>query len=392
MPELAQLVSAYSRPKTWEQKEAAPSRDRPEIRGKPWVQTSPSLPQKGTFVMRFIGADLHKKTITFCVVELVQGKTKIVERQRVFCSETRKIQKLISKHAPCQLVVETTIGYEWFAELSEPLVNRLALAHAGKMRIIAESTRKTDKIDAFVLAEFLAKDMIPEAWFPKPRTRQHRTLVRRRHKIQSRITSVKNTMRGILTRYNRDQQDIFTRHGWDIAKTFDLLQEDRWVLDDLWDELQEHRCRLRAINLRLKEFAEAAPPLEAEARAVLATMPGVGPVTTETILAELGDWRRFDNGDSVVSYAGLDPGVRSSDAKRHDLKLTKAGSPLLRWIMIQLAHRLKQTTVRWRRVFDQIRRRSGNKKATCAVARRILLVIYAMLRDGQAYRHPAIAA
>ena len=342
--------------------------------------------------MRFIGADLHKKSITFCVVEVVKGKTLILDRQRVLCRETERIKKFLVSHGPCQLVVETTIGYEWFAELCDPIVERLLLAHAGKMRIIAESTRKTDKIDAFVLAEFLAKEMIPQAWFPTPRVRQHRALVRRRQKVQSRITSVKNSIRGILTRYNSDRQDIFTRHGWEIAKTFDLLPEDRWVMEDLGEELLQHRKRLRQVNARLKAFANSAPAREAEARAVLATMPGVGPVTIETVLAELGDWRRFDNADSVVSFAGLDPGVRSSDGKRHDLKLTKAGSPLLRWIMIQLAHRLKRTTSRWQRMFDQIRRRSGNKKATCAVARRILLVVYAMLRDGQAYRAPAMAA
>ncbi len=341
--------------------------------------------------MRFIGADLHKKSITFCVVEVVQGKTIVVQRARILCQDTSRIEKFVARHAPCLLVVETTIGYEWFVQLCEPIAERVLLAHAGKLRVIAESTRKTDKVDAFVLAEFLAKDMIPEAWHPTARVRQHRALVRRRQKIQSRITSVKNTIRGILTRYNADRQDIFTRHGWEVAKEFDLLKEDRWVMDDLWDELLEHRARLDKVGKRLKTFATTAPALEAEARAVLDTMPGVGPVTLETVLAELGDWRRFDNADSVVAFAGLNPGVRSSDGKRYDMKLTKRGSPLLRWIMIQLAHRVKRTSARWQRMFEQLSRRTGKKKATCAVARRLLLVMYAMLRDGQAYRPPAVA-
>jgi transposase len=342
--------------------------------------------------MRFIGADLHKQSITFCVVEPVRGKTIVVDRTRLLCRETERIEQFLLQHAPCRVVVETTIGYEWFVQRCEPIAERVLLAHAGKMRIIAESTRKTDKIDAFVLAEFLAKDMIPEAWHPTPRVREHRALVRRRQKIQSRITSAKNTIRAILTRYNSDRQDIFTRHGWEVAQEFDVLLEDRWVMDDLWEELLEHRARLRKINRRLIEFAAAAPTREAEARAVLATLPGVGPVTIETVLAELGDWRRFDNADSVVSFAGLNPGVRSSDGKRYDMKLTKQGSPLLRWAMIQLAHRVKRNSARWQRIFEQISRRSGNKKATCAVARRLLLVMYAMLRDGQAYRLPAVAA
>lgn len=342
--------------------------------------------------MRYIGADLHKKSITFCVVELVRGKTTVRDRKRILCQHTDKISEYVRKHAPCEVVVETTIGQEWFVQLCEPLAKRTVVAHASKLRIIAESTRKTDKVDAFVLAELLAKDMIPESWIPTPRVRQHRALVRRRRKVQSRITSVKNSIRATLTRYNSDRKDIFTRHGWEAAKKFKLLEEDRWVLDDLWDELQEHRERLRKVEKRLVCFAGTAPLAEQEARAILATMPGVGLVTIETVLAELGDSRRFKNGRAVASFAGLDPGVRESDGKRHELKLSKAGSPALRWVMIQLAHRVKTRSLRWSREYEQLSRKAGKKKATCAVARRLLLVMHAMLRDGKAYDLPAAAA
>jgi transposase len=209
--------------------------------------------------------------------------------------------------------------------------------------------------------------------------------------VQGRITSVKNTIRGILTRYNADRQDLFTQVGWKAAMQTNLLKEERWLLDELHHDLQEGQARLAAVDDRLAEFAEQAPLKEREARAVLATHPGVGPVTIETILAELGDWERFRCADAVVSFAGLAPGVRESDGRRKDLKLSKSGSPLLRWILIQLAHRVKRTTARWRRVFERLSKRIGNKKATCAIARRLLLVIYAMLRDGQAYRFAAVA-
>ena len=341
--------------------------------------------------MRFIGADLHKKSITFCVVEVVAGKIEVVKRQRLHCREVQRIEQFLAAFVPCQLVVEATIGYEWFAGLAEKVVERVVLAHAGKLRVIAESTRKTDKIDAYVLAEFLARDMIPEAWRPTPRVRQHRSLTRRRCKVQSRITSIKNTMRAVLTRYNADRQDLFTRQGWQAAKQLDLLEHEKWLLEDLWEDWQENRLRLKKVDLRLRQFAKSAPQREQEARSVLASMPQVGFVTLETILAELGDWRRFHNADAVVSFAGLDPGVRESDGRRKDLRLSKAGSPHLRWILIQLAHRLKWTSARWQRKYERLQHRIGNKKATCAIARHLLLVIYAMLRDGTAYQMPSAA-
>ncbi len=341
--------------------------------------------------MRYIGADLHKKSITFCVVETVSGKTVVHQRSRMQCCEVDRITEFLKSHVPYQITVEATIGYEWFALLAEQSAARVVLAHAGKLRVIAESTRKTDKVDAFVLAEFLAKDMIPEAWRATPRVRQHRGLVRRRCKVQSRITCIKNTVRGVLTRYNADRESLFTKIGWQYVSKLDLLKEDMWVIEDLWEELGQCQTRLKKLDKRLDEFALTAPTREAEARAVLASMPGVGAVTIDTVLAELGDWQRFHNADAVVSFAGLDPGVRESDGRRKDMRLTKAGSPLLRWIMIQLAHRMKRTTARWKTLFEKMAHRIGKKKATCAVARRLLLVIYAMLRDGRAYQMASVA-
>ena len=70
-----------------------------------------------------------------------------------------------------QLVVEATASYEWFVRLVEPTADRVVLAHPAHLRVIAQSKRKTDKLDAQTLAEFLALDQIPEAWRPTPRVR-----------------------------------------------------------------------------------------------------------------------------------------------------------------------------------------------------------------------------
>ena len=341
--------------------------------------------------MKFVGADLHKKTISFCVVVIVDRKTQILRRRRFYCCDVGGIRRFLKDLGSFEVTVEATIGYDWFAALAEEYAQRVAIAHAGKLRVIAESTRKTDKIDAKILAEFLAHDMIPEAWRPTPRVRQHRSLVRRRFKVQSRITSIKNTMRGILTRYNADRSDLFTRIGQAATAKLQLLEEEEWLMSQLWEDLASAQKSLEQVNQRLVHFAKKATVQEREARAILETLPGAGPVTINTILAELGDWQRFRRGDAVVAFAGLDPGVRESDGRRRDLKITKAGSPLLRWIMIQLAHRLKRTTARWQSKFNRLSHRIGAKKATCAIARQLLLVIYAMLRDGKCYQFGAAA-
>jgi transposase len=136
---------------------------------------------------------------------------------------------------------------------------------------------------------------------------------------------------------------------------------------------------------RLKEFAAEAPPKEAEARAKLKTIPGVGPVTIDVVVSELGDTQRFSSGKAVCAYAGLVPKVRQSAGKGKDLKLTKTGSPLLRWALVEAAWRVIRQSAAWQRIYERIRKRAGGKKAIVAVARRLLVVMTAMLRDGTNY-------
>lgn len=339
--------------------------------------------------MLFVGADLHKKNIIFCVLQKVNGKLRVHSRVRIPCDQVEAIAAFFRSLDKFQIVVEATLNYDWFAALAEKYADRVVLAHPHKLRIIAESTKKTDKIDARVLAQFLAYDMIPEAWRPTPRVREHRTLVRHRCKIQSHITSIKNRIRGELTRRNADRNDLFTKAGKLAVAKLPLSPGERYVLDDLWAQLAVAKTRLKRCDEALALFAARAPQKEQEARAILASFPQVGMVTTEVILAELGDWRRFTSGDAVVAYAGLAPRVRESDGRRKDLSITKAGSRRLRWCLVQLAHRVKRSSARWQREFDRLSKRIGKKKATCAIARRLAIVLHAMLRDGQPHRHVA---
>src|SRR5687768_212083 len=290
--------------------------------------------------MKYVGIDLHKKTISGCVVIKERGTKKIAARKRLECRDEAGIKSWFSELGKFEVVVEATASYEWFVKLVEPLAQRVVLAHPKKLRIIAESKRKSDKLDAQVLAEFLAGDEIPLAYRPCPRVREHRTLVRWRSFIQRRITSVKNKLRHILAAYNADVPHLFTAEGRAHLAAVTLSAADRFVSDQLVVELEQHQERLAAATRRLREFAASAPLVEREARAVLDSIPNVGPVTTDVILAELGDWRRFGSQADVVCYAGLAPGFRESAGKAKQLGITKEGSRILRWVMIEFAWRM----------------------------------------------------
>ena len=335
--------------------------------------------------MNFIGVDLHKKSITVCVMD---QNRKVLARRTINCKETNEIVDFFRKFKPFKVVVEATASYPWFVELVEPLADEVILANPKKLRVIAESTKKTDRLDAQILTEFLVLDMIPRAYQPTPRQREHRTLVRHRQFLQSRITSVRSKIHHILSNYNADRKDLFSAQGGPAYfKEVPLGDADRFVIKQLWVEWQEHVAQREALTKKLKAFVAKAPQREKEDRALLKTAPGVGFVTAEVVLSELGNVGRFRNAKTVSAYAGLAPAVRQSGDKRSkDMRITKEGSGLLRWALVESAWRLVRSSPKWAARYARLKERKGKKRAIVAVARKLLCVLYAMLRTRTPYK------
>jgi transposase len=331
--------------------------------------------------MLFVGVDLHKHTITLVAVDAAR---KLVSRKRFSNLQTDQMRSFLTSLGPCQLTVEATASYEWFVELVEPIVKRVVLAHPGKLRIIAQSTRKSDNLDARVLAEMLALDQIPASYRPTPRQREHRLYVRHRQYLQRKITAVRNKIRRILSNHNLDRPALFTREGRKYLETLKLPTADRFCVDQVLFQWSAYRMQLHHVNLQLKAFATAGSDQEQEDRTLLETVPGVGVVSTDVILAELADWRRFSSLKKVASYAGMVPGQRESAGKRKSLHIEKTGSPLLRWVLVQASWQLVKRSGKWRGIYERLKRRIGGKKAIIAVSRRLLGVCYSVLKS----RHP----
>ena len=191
--------------------------------------------------MKFIGCDLHKQSITVCVVD---QSRRVLARRRLACEDVPGLHAFFAEVGEFEAVVEATASYEWFVKLIEPLARRVLLAHPKKLRVIAESTRKSDRLDAQILAEFLAMDMVPTSYRPTPRQRDHRRLVRQRDRIQRRLTSAKNRIRRLLSDYNADRRDLFTAEGLAYLTRVELSEADRFAIDQIVEELHfgAHNC------------------------------------------------------------------------------------------------------------------------------------------------------
>lgn len=336
--------------------------------------------------MKFIGVDLHKKNIVMAVMIKDGDKRKVLETRRIACSDTAGIRAWFEKLGPFQVVVEATSCFEWFFRLIEDLADRCVLAHPKSLRVIAESKNKSDKIDAKVLAEFLLLDMIPESWRPTPRVHEHRVLVRHRDEVQKQITSVKCRIRYKAAYYNADMESLFSQRGLSCLKELKMSDADRFACEALLEQLLFLQKQLQAADQKLHEFAKAAALAEQEARAILYSMPCVGDVTVNVVVAEVGDFKRFRSAKKLAAYAGLDPGIRRSDERSKQLHITKDGSKLLRWVLVETAWRLVTKLARWKSLFQRLVLTTGHrKKAIVAVARHVLCVMHAMVRDGRPY-------
>lgn len=337
------------------------------------------------YPMKYVGIDLHKKTIAVCVVN---KERKVLERKRFLCVSVKEITTWFGRLGAFEFVVEATAAYEWLVQLLEPLAAGWVLAHPGKMRVIAESTKKTDKLDAQVLAEFLALGMIPKAYRPNARQREHRKLVRYRAGCQQRLSKLKCQIRYLASTYNADHRQLFEPDSLEkLRQRPDLTEADQFILSKHLLDYEQAQARVKDARAELKRFAAQGSEVEQKQREILLSAPGVGEVVSEVVLAELGDGARFDSLKEATAYAGLVPGKRESDGKGKDLGITKKGSRLLRWAMVEAAWSAVQNSARWREVYERIKRRRQSKRAIVAVARRLLGVLVSMLKSGTKYRH-----
>ena len=335
--------------------------------------------------MNSIGVDLHKKIITVCVMDAALC---VLARKTLYCNQPTEITKFFRQFCPFRVVVEATASYQWFVELVEPLADAIQLANPKKLRVIAESTKKTDRLDAQVLAEFLAQGHDPPVVYAHaqaaPAPCPGATAAAHSGPNHGRAEQAPENPQRLQRRPSRP---VFKPQRRQYTMSLALSDADRFVVDQLWDDYEHHDKQLSDLWNTLKKFANKATHREKEAREVLKTVPGVGPVTVEVVLSEVGDFGHFRNAKAVCRYAGLAPVVRQSGGKRaKDLGISKEGSGLLRWALVEASWRLIRTSPKWERVFERIKKRAGAKRAIVAVARKLLCVVYAMLRTMTPYR------
>ncbi|MFO0946715.1 MAG: transposase [Planctomycetota bacterium] len=251
--------------------------------------------------MYFVGIDLHKKLIVLCVMD---QNRRVMQTQKFACCEVGLIRKFFESLGKFRAVVEATASYEWLVDLLEPLADKIVLAHPSKLRVIAESSRKIDKLDAKILAEFLVLDMIPGRTGRRSAACEHRMLVRHRVSIRRAINRVKCRIRRVLFGSQHGSGQFVQRERTAICPNADLARIRAFRARSIAGKLRSLERTTRRYRSTNQAIPRKRPTKEKEARELLATVPGVGEVVTEVILAELGDVNRFGSQKKSLCLCG----------------------------------------------------------------------------------------
>lgn len=329
----------------------------------------------------YLGIDLHLKR-TYAV--LMDSSGKVLDERQVQNLDMKEYLKGKVPRETCA-VLEATRNWPFMYDLLGEHVERVELAHPKELKAIANAAVKTDRIDANVLAHLARLNFLPTSYAAPKEIRDLRLYMRHREWLVRQRTQAKNRIHAVLAGYNlvSPMKDLFGERGRDF-------------LAEALVEISSTARRVIADHLRLIahltgeiEALEAEVQLSDEQRQIiklLKTMPGVGPINAVVILAEIGDINRFSSPKALCHWAGLTPRVHNSDRIVRHGRITKEGSPYLRAAMTRAATLASRFSPKWRQVHQNMVLRCGKKGAKVVVARRMLTVVYHMLKRQQPYQ------
>lgn len=327
----------------------------------------------------YLGIDLHKRSSVWVMMD---EKRSVVWHDN-FASHPLDISAGIAKiPAPLtevKVAIEPVTGWRWVTKQLENDGLEVHIAHPTKVRLIAESKQKTDYNDAKTLADLLRAGMLPESHRVSDEMYELRVILRERCFLVTERTAVKNRLHGIAT-----------TQGLHLVPGFNPLQKrgKEWIqsgedetmkeLLDVIDELTVHIDFLtKKIGAKVKELPQAK---------LLMTVPGVGPITALTVIAEVGDFSRFPKAEKLASFAGLVPKQRSSGEKVRLGGITHAGSKYLRTTLVEAAMRIRADYApELFRFVEDLKPNCGPKRARVALARKMLTIMWAMVKKNVEY-------
>ena len=269
----------------------------------------------------------------------------------------------------------------WFERLLAELNFELWIGDATEIARKRERKQKTDRQDAQHILKLVLKDDFPRIWVPSWENRDLRQLLWHRHRMVQARTRIRNQLQAVaLNEGLRCKKRLWREHGREQLESFRLAPWASRRRQDLLELLDRLNPTIAELSQAIEQEAEKFP----EARWLM-THPGVGPLTALAFVLIIGRADRFQCGKQIASYLGLVPLEDSSGNRRRLGHITKQGSSILRFLMVEAAQVTVRSLPEWRSKYFHLMLRRGRKIAKVAMARRLAIGLYWMWRKGWDY-------
>ncbi len=334
-----------------------------------------TIPMESTMTL-YIGIDFHpyQQTIAFC-----DDADGVIKRRQFLHSDKQAIKRFYRDCSSTTIIgVEATGSLEWFAATLSSLNLPLKVGNPRLIRRMARSSHKNDFRDAGNILELLMFGNFPEV---KPRSAESVLILQMlnlRHSLVGQRTSLCNQLQALARNKGLDKFRMQNKSAEQTLLAAMTLEDESSLVKTRFHLLREISAEIENLEKMIERHNRADEEVQN-----LLTHPGVGKLSAPCLVHTLGDVGRFARKEEVVSFVGLDPLENSSGGQKRFGKISKKGSRLLRFLLVQAGQ--KTSDQRLREHYQKVIRRSGKAKAKVAVARKLLINCYIMLRDNISY-------
>jgi transposase len=322
----------------------------------------------------YIGVDIHARQQTLSYLDTNDGTTGIVELSH----ERDDIKGFFSQFQGEVIVGIEASGYtNWFEELIEQLGHKLLVGDAAEIRRLARRRQKNDRRDANLILELLVHGEFPTLFRYSQESREVLRQLRYRHKLVKLRTMVANTLHALAINAGLSlRAKLLTKGGRQQLAGLQLSEISQKQRDELLSLADELTRRIHTVEQWLQ--AQAKQDVRVQR---LQTHPGVGLLTSLCLVHTLGDSSRFSSLRKVAAYAGFDPMEDSSAERKAYGGISKAGSKLLRYLLVEAAQTAAKDDEQLTQFYRRLVPRRGKARAKVAVARKLLLRCFIMDRN-----------
>lgn len=327
----------------------------------------------------YVGIDLHKKQFDFVMMTCEGAVVGSGTCSTAFEAVADFASRLDRRH---QVALEPLQNSFWFIRQIRPYAGSVQLANSGKVRLIAESRLKNDRIDAQILADLLRVGYLPTVYIPDDEVQQWRALVSHRIRLVRDRTRLKNRVLGQINRegFRIAAADPFGKKGRLELDTLPLAVWLRSQVDVHLTQIDYLTTEIGAIDRQVEAVVAAD-----SVASLLCTVDGVGPFIALAVRSSIGEIERFRSAKAFAAYTGLIPGYRNSADTVHTGPITKQGVTTLRWALTQSVNHAIRHSAYLKRLYHRVCFRSSVPKARVAVAHALARILYHVWMEARPY-------